>query len=321
MKVTDGRPYGFQVPNFQACSFELWRRFREHALGYYTVNGMCAGARLNCFFGNYPKTAFGVHIDTHHEDVFQFIVKGRKRMRLWPPDLTQKEPEIAEALLWSQKYEKYKGFSIEIEGCPGDVLYWPGGWWHIGEASERETHASISLVFERSTRFRVCDLASPHISANVKGRFSTASDPTLGDLSCHDQIVEYGDSLKEFVSDPKLELQVQEDLLRDASAMGFKYVPPPMEKCSLDLEDIIRVDPCCPILIREVNGTLIIAANGYTTSVNADAGTLLLVETLNTGKFMKVNTAVSHLEAAGFGAGDALDFLVQLVSIRALLCQ
>lgn len=82
------------------------------------------------FAGNYDRTPFGVHQDD--KSTFQFIIAGRKRMRLWSGEFVERHPEIR----WTHNYERFLGDAITLDAEAGDVMFWDKSYWHIGESAE-----------------------------------------------------------------------------------------------------------------------------------------------------------------------------------------
>lgn len=75
-------------------------------------------------------TPFGVHKDD--KSAFQFIIAGRKKMRLWSSEFVERNPEIRCA----HNYERFLDNAITFEAEAGDAMFWPESYWHVGESSE-----------------------------------------------------------------------------------------------------------------------------------------------------------------------------------------
>jgi ribosomal protein L16 Arg81 hydroxylase len=82
-------------------------------------------------------TGFGWHFDP--EEVFLFQVAGSKRFRL--RENTQHPLPLAGRMPTQLLADAEPTPVVEHELQPGDALYIPAGWWHIGQALE----ASISI--------------------------------------------------------------------------------------------------------------------------------------------------------------------------------
>jgi hypothetical protein len=85
------------------------------------------GAITTLFHGDYEATPTGVHKDRF--TTLLFALAGRKRMRFWP-----ERPWTAPVSTVTD-YDAYLATSFAIEVGPGDVLYWPSSYYHVGEAA------------------------------------------------------------------------------------------------------------------------------------------------------------------------------------------
>lgn len=108
---------------------ELWLRARSflHDFLQLVPNQFWCSV---LFAGNYDRTPFGVHQD--NKSTFQFIIAGRKRMRLWTNEFVEKHPEIR----WTHNYKRFLDDAITLEAEAGDVMFWDKSYWHIGESAE-----------------------------------------------------------------------------------------------------------------------------------------------------------------------------------------
>jgi len=125
----DGRCFGLILNGFQAYDAELWRRVREFLRGLLTeisVQPMVEGV---LFFGNYDKTPRGIHKDP--VDIFLFVIEGRKKMYLWPEEFFHEGDHDARL---DSDFAVLRRDAIVLEGEPGDVIYWPSSYWHVGES-------------------------------------------------------------------------------------------------------------------------------------------------------------------------------------------
>ncbi|MCC7537381.1 MAG: cupin-like domain-containing protein [Deltaproteobacteria bacterium] len=142
---------GLVVNDLQAAGAGPWSRILPFLSELYARTGMPpGGAALDLFCGRYRRGLFGLHKDD--QDVFTFVVEGRKRFLVWPfealadaegvTERTRLEPKILaggiDATLRAQ--------AIVLEGEPGDVLYWPAEWWHCAEAVEGEPRVATTLA-------------------------------------------------------------------------------------------------------------------------------------------------------------------------------
>jgi 50S ribosomal protein L16 3-hydroxylase len=106
-----------------------------------------AGAYVDAFIGNYPRTPFGVHRDRMHD--FMFMIKGERRMRLWSPEagalcaLEERELE----------YDHHIDKALEIEGRRDSIIYWPPSYWHVGESAGLSVAMNVNFLSGGKTAF------------------------------------------------------------------------------------------------------------------------------------------------------------------------
>jgi hypothetical protein len=80
---------------------------------------------------------------TDPANVFDFIVKGIKRIYIWPEDYFR---DSFDKLLDSDFAILRKDATI-LEGEAGDILCWPPRFWHVGESvGDLSISVSLSLI-------------------------------------------------------------------------------------------------------------------------------------------------------------------------------
>jgi hypothetical protein len=138
-RLEDGRLSVF-VRHFEVdLGWDPWERFRRFLLPVYAACGAPTDrAEVDLFLGDYAATPGGVHADA--ANVFCFIVEGRKRFRLWPPEALRDRPHTTRIAAHGSLARR----SICLDAEPGDIVYWPPGYWHVGEP--KEPGASLSLA-------------------------------------------------------------------------------------------------------------------------------------------------------------------------------
>ena len=135
------RRYCLKVYHPEMASFKMWEATsKKITTKLYKQVGMSNGGYYYEFFiGDYSRSPIGVHRDD--ESLFHFPVVGTKAVRLWSPEFVQQHPDIKGCL----NYKSYKDGSILVKAGPGQTIYWPSKYWHIGEA-EAEGQFSVSLA-------------------------------------------------------------------------------------------------------------------------------------------------------------------------------
>jgi hypothetical protein len=130
--------------------WEPWDRYRSFLAPLYAACGVPTDrAEIDLFLGNYTATPAGVHADA--ANVFCFVVEGRKRFRLWSPRAIRALPRMRSVADYGSIVER----SICLEAGPGDIVYWPPSYWHVGEP--RGPGVSLSLaLYEADAPERTC---------------------------------------------------------------------------------------------------------------------------------------------------------------------
>jgi hypothetical protein len=127
-RLLDGPRFALILQHAQAFHEPLWRRLR-HILRQIGESSDLSGrgAKASLFLGNYANTPFGLH--RGNSNVYKFIIAGRKRIRLWPDASIQAQGAVQHTL----DVARFGEPEHSIEGGPGDLIYWPSEFWHIGE--------------------------------------------------------------------------------------------------------------------------------------------------------------------------------------------
>lgn len=121
-----GRRYALVAQRFHELHPPQWARERDFYAGLWERVGQpVQGAITALFHGSYEHSPAGVHRDRYA--TFMFVLRGRKRMRLWA------ECPWSRSVTTMLDYGAYLGSSFVVEVGPGDLLYWPSRFYHVGE--------------------------------------------------------------------------------------------------------------------------------------------------------------------------------------------
>jgi hypothetical protein len=148
-RLFDGRRFGLVIQNAEAVSEPLARR--HAALLSNLVERRRAplgGASVNFFVGNYGLTPFGIHHDDGMELVHFHLGPGDKELRFW-------DPASWAAVYGSSEYchqpERWLSTATRrFTLGPGRVLFFPGRFFHIGDAGALS--AAVAVVLMRVSR-------------------------------------------------------------------------------------------------------------------------------------------------------------------------
>jgi hypothetical protein len=307
------------VEEFQTHCAPLWLRVREFLRGLYQFTGLPGdNAKATVFLGNYEKTPLGLHQGS--SDNFMFVIEGRKRLRVWPEQFFCDRGAVEHTL----DYDQFLDGSIVLEGKPGDILYWPAGYWHIGESlGELSVGLSVALFMDAQP---AADILK-HTARNVEDRLKRIDHSTtcrhtqrldesvetirrLTDLSTT--------VLKETSDDPSLVQALNVSSLNRVTGFGFTNVPPPVPLRRLEDEDLVQSDPHYPIIwMAATDNDLICSANGHAFSIAAHPAVITLLEHLNTGVSCRVQ-GLADKYSGTTQTGD-VEFEATREDVRALL--
>jgi len=123
-----GRRHALVISRFHGHSRAVWSAARAALAPLWQRIGLpITGAITTLFHGDYEATPTGVHKDRFA--TLLFALAGRKRMRFWPArPWTQPVSTIAD-------YAAHVASSFAVEVGPGDLLYWPSSYYHVGESA------------------------------------------------------------------------------------------------------------------------------------------------------------------------------------------
>lgn len=294
-----GARYGIMMNQTQSSSWVHWQQMRTFIDGFERQLGVpLAGIDSGLFVGNYTRTPFGVHKDFLH--VFYFVVKGRKRMALWPLERFRNYPGVPKvknledrnwdlSLLPPEEAEAALADAEFLDGDAGDILYWPSSMWHRAEPGGDPLNVSISLglsytgpIFLPMPRRHTAPSRMEHkqLPSGAK-RWSLPADISR--------------SVNEWKKPARLasELKAEKDgWIRYITNGGFENPPPLARGLTATPDDTVkRVENTLLVALREKN-ELVVSGNGQLTRIPGSAAKLRKLEkvvaTLNAGKDVKV---------------------------------
>jgi 50S ribosomal protein L16 3-hydroxylase len=222
----DGRRYALVIHRFHAHHFPQWIRERAFYSGLWDRVGLpLSGAITTLFHGSYEHSPVGVHRDRFA--TFMFGLKGRKRMRFWD------ERPWTEPVSSVLDYERHLDTSFTAEVGPGDLLYWPANYYHVGESATGQPATSVNIGVPRADHHASYDLDDVLGGAD-DGTPSGAMFAPDGDLPrvWEDCLANLRDHLRE---DRAGELS-----LSHRTAGGFRPVPPSAKPAPLDDDRELR---------------------------------------------------------------------------------
>ncbi|QUC59048.1 cupin [Streptomyces sp. A2-16] len=326
----DGRRHALVINSFHTFDPALWSRERTFFAGLWDIVGLpLTGAITTLFHGTYEHSPVGVHKDRFA--TFMFGLRGRKRMRFWshrPWD----EPVSTKV-----DYADHRSESFAAEIGPGDVLYWPADYYHVGESATTAPATSVNVGVPRHDHHVGYELETLIADIDPDRLTGGSSLDTL--LPCHDAPVAapgpradglLSAALPEGLSAPVRTLHAfaQPDRMADRvttvslrrwTAGGFEPAPAPVSPPPLADTDLLRADPHAQILwARDSKGSTLCAANGHhTTTPLKNSDMLQLTEALTSTRPAEV-AALLEAVSPGLQRGAARTLLQQLESFGAV---
>lgn len=128
-----------------------WSETAAHAAGsflreMYSARGMPpGGVELILFAGNYARTPFGAHRGYEHAFLFH-CGPGEKDFHLWSPEVFQRLTGSLEDIA---NYEHLLPYATSLVLRPGDMLYLPAQWFHVGEQQSYSCSIAAALYQPR----------------------------------------------------------------------------------------------------------------------------------------------------------------------------
>jgi hypothetical protein len=239
----------------------IWLTMRALLTEFYReseVPSQSVGADI--FIGNYKATPFGVHKDELHN--FMFMAQGRRVMHFWPDRAGDKVAD------------ETRKISYEVE--PGDMLYWPPDYWHVGESNgDTAISINIDLWENKSSQWAkqsVVDalgaVASPiaemlakrfQITIEGKGYPQLAGDPTQGAQDLQQLATKVAASIK----GPMLDLNLSKAWIARLSSAAMDVPVPRRTPAGIKPDDYYRI--CHRVVLPSLScsGKYLLACNGH----------------------------------------------------------
>ncbi|PCG82133.1 cupin [Streptomyces sp. WZ.A104] len=279
----DGQRYALVVHRFHAFSHPLWARAQRFYGGLWERVGQpthSAGSTL--FHGSYEHSPVGVHQDRFA--TFMYCVRGTKRMRFWA------ERPWSDPVHTVLDYQPYLASSFVAEVEPGDLLYWPSRYYHVGESAGDAPATSVNVGIPRREHrpyYEIKDLfrgTGPVASAplftpdaGADGRLAGELPPALADAV---------ETFARHLEEDRFAERATALALRVRTAGGFWPTEPPAEERVLDDDTPVRA--CAPLLAAPGDGTRACAANGHAVSGPITAEALAVLRRLDAGEAVSV---------------------------------
>ncbi|MDW8804136.1 cupin [Streptomyces scabiei] len=325
-----GRRYALVVNDFHAFDAALWSRERGFYAGLWGAVGLpVTGAITTLFHGTYEHSPVGVHKDRFA--TFMFGLRGRKRMRFWP-----RRP-WDEPVSTKVDYAGHLPESFSADVGPGDLLYWPADYYHVGESASASPATSVNVGVPREEHHAgyevealIADLAPTRLTG--RGSLDTLLDvpeaavgaPGPGPDGLLSPVLPeaFGGAVRalaDFAEPERTGPRVTTVSLRHWTAGGFAPAPAPAASLPLADADRLRTAPGARVLWAAVgDGGTLCTANGLPTRTPLGPGAMTAVTRALTGPDPVRVADVLSLVPPGTSRDDVRALLERLESFRAL---
>jgi len=313
------RRFGLVVEDIHIYHPTLWLKLRDFLRPLYEMIGIPGdSATSSIFLGNYEKTPFGLHVGD--AGTFKFVLQGRKRMRVWPGECFSGKKHLA----FTRNYEQFLKGSSVLEGEPGNLLYWPSSYWHIGESIAGDVVMSLSVPIFFAGR-PSSDLEpiekwmDQKLSASNHGNLyplaTRALQKSVSKLTA--STGRMARTLGEASRDVEILRTLQVRSLNRITAFGFNRVPPPLPPEPLEDHENVSSNSNYPLLWIEAGDELICSASGHSFSITAHPKILRLLRLLNEGRVSLIKDLIAKYSGVAFKNGIKFDCSPE--DIRSLL--
>ncbi|MEU6718916.1 cupin domain-containing protein [Nonomuraea sp. NPDC046802] len=302
-----GQRYALVVHRFHAFSHPLWTRAQRFYAGLWERVGQpthTAGSTM--FHGSYEHSPVGVHQDRFA--TFMFCVRGSKRMRFWA------ERPWSDPVHTVLDYQPYLASSFVAEVEPGDLLYWPSRYYHVGESAGDAPATSVNVGIPRREHrpyYEIKDLfrgTRPEGSAPLFTPDAGPDGRLGGELPT--ALADAVDAFAEHLSRDRFAERATDLALRVGTAGGFWPTQAPAALRPLDDDTPVRA--CAPLLAAPGDGARRCAANGNLTSGTITAEALAVLDRLNAGEVVRAGDLPAPQRA------EVRHLLQELESLRAV---
>jgi ribosomal protein L16 Arg81 hydroxylase len=313
-----GESFGLVLHDLQEYHPQFYLRMREFLSGLAAQVRVRWRAMPGLFVGNYDQTPFGIHQDP--ANVFAFIIEGRRRIYLWPEEYFCDSLDKAR----NSDFAKLRRDATILDGEPGDVLYWPGRYWHVGAplgdlsigVSVALVPVQLSSVVVGAIKNQIGEFLSPTLTAD--GGFPhAASDVEASPEMIVAAIKQAAKLLQRTHDDSDFIQALQVCWLDHITSEGSEPAPSPLPLENLDDDCVVGGMPETPIVWIVSDNQIVCSANGNSILLPAAPAIIALLTELNGGAMLRVRDLIKKYK--GVSSRDGVQFKVTKDGLRFLL--
>lgn len=296
---TGSADWGLCLTDPQISSAKIFRRLLTFLDGLYQHIGMPrGGCGPDLFVMNHKASFFRLHKDA--QDVFTFIISGWRRFLLWPFDKfsaaagmeahESRKPHI----LAEVDHEAYRSQATVLEGAAGDLLYWPAGWWHVGESDgERAISLGVGIIHETNPMQEILAAVDRlgkrrrDKQDNLRWSASEGAEPTITD---------YLQWVKSLLADEDLWTETRHGLLSWTTRCGLKRIPPPLRRRAPldDTQWLVVTSPSALAFAEHDDDSLFCSIAGHTLNLTPGVPAKALLSILSQGGVYRAGALIDE---------------------------
>jgi hypothetical protein len=322
----DAKRWGIVLNAVHRRSPSLWSRARDLVSGLFARTGYPAGGvSVTSFLGPYRTTPFGIHKDSEH--VFTLPVAGEKVFHLWPYEQLAELMRAGSSLLYDEARTPYRqrlprGLRpVELRARPGDLMYWPPSYWHVGRGDGR-FNASVTVGVEWTRPTRKALLGWVERSSRQDG--GGATSPARAAEARAKGATRIATALAVRLRGDELRVEIEHESRRAISGLCFHPPVEPLATTRLSSDDAVVSDARFPILVRTFGERMVCFANGHALAMGRSRAVERLVRELNRGGTFSVSSLAASCLRWSVADGVEVDaralrtILDRLVSVQAV---
>ena len=278
-RMADLPTFFFQLPHLHLCAPSLWPRLVQFTRGFYGRTGVPGlTAWTDTYFGRYAATPFGVHLDGASN--FTFGVDGEKTLYLW-------EPEFYHAHMKGCSPHDYEPFAAEATKLTvraGEVIYWPGRFFHIAVPDGRFS-VTANFAFYPDGRQRTwLERAFADLAAEVDG-----AQPPFDGPAVPAPLAASVRALVARAAGGELERKLRRRLVEHTTRLGLADPRPLRDPVRYEPGDrVVRTSETELVQVSDGAGSVFVAAHGHSLVVAESDPLLAALRVLDAGRVVTV---------------------------------
>ncbi|BFH70101.1 hypothetical protein J27TS7_28430 [Paenibacillus dendritiformis] len=268
------KDFTYSQYNLQCNHLDIWRKGAKYLEGLLNIIGIPSGGiDIDTFLGNYKSTPRGVHTD--QASTFMHIIKGKKKMLVWPPEYFQELENTSQIKIVGSRlrktiidfdFSRVASDAILLEGEPGEILYWPSSYWHIS-VFDSDNHPSVICnvgIYREEFSSFLSEIGIQCIKTATKNYIDlkTYSYPDKhSEYQIPKEEQDYLNKLRLLINNTYIEEYIQQKWIERMSACGYKSGFPLLQVREINGKEFIR-DSVIYWSIHKTKSTIRIYGNG-----------------------------------------------------------